>query len=88
MAIGTRLFLHKVDPARRTGSFVRTSAAALRAAAFLDGRTLYWDGSPVERAIAPAGDGDAPVARYIFHVGFCGSTLLARLLDQPWLYGG
>ena len=83
MAIGTRLFLHKVDPARRTGSFVRTSASALRAAAFLDGRTLYWDGSPVERAIAPIGDGDAPVARYIFHVGFCGSTLLARLLDQP-----
>ena len=77
-----RLFLHKVDPARRTGTFVRTSASALRDAAFLDGRTCYWDGSPVDQEIASI-ESDVGPHRYIFHVGFCGSTLLARLLDQP-----
>ena len=50
--MGTRLFLHKVDAAKRTGTFVRTSAPALRDAAFLDGRTRYWEESPVEQDIA------------------------------------
>lgn len=80
--MGTRLFLHKVDPAKRTGTLVRTSAAALRGAAFLDGRTRYWEESPVEQDIVPI-KSDVGLHRYIFHVGFCGSTLLARLLDQP-----
>jgi len=80
--MGTRLFLHKVDAATRTGTFVRTSAPALRDAAFLDGRTRYWEESPVEQDIAPI-EGDVDLHRYILHVGFCGSTLLSRLLDQP-----
>ena len=82
VVMGTRLFLHKLDPASRTGTFVRTSVSALRAAAFLDGRTCYWEESPLEREVAPI-ESDVGVDRFIFHVGFCGSTLLARLLDQP-----
>jgi len=83
LVTGTRLFLHKVDAARHIGTFVRTSAAALRAAPFLDGRTCYWKGAPAERDIGPAAGQPPSFNRYIFHVGFCGSTLLSRLLDQP-----
>jgi hypothetical protein len=52
--------------------------------AFLDGRTRFWTGEgssrPVEAADAVA---DVADLRLILHVGFCGSTLLASVLDQP-----
>jgi hypothetical protein len=51
--------------------------------AFLDGRIPYWQGRPSDGKLAFPSGGQDHVDRYIFHVGFCGSTLLARLLDQP-----
>lgn len=61
---------------------VETTRSQLRAASFLDGRERFWSAEEVVdvdlSAHAPREEG-----RFIFHVGFCGSTLLARLLDQP-----
>lgn len=62
---------------------VRTSPEQLRTASFLDGRSVFWDGA--EQAGAwQDGDGDAQAAPplYLFHQAFCGSTLLASLIDR------
>jgi hypothetical protein len=77
--------LHRIDPARGRVEFVPTSRERLRDAAFIDGRSDFSIGPAIaadlaEVASAPLGDGPS---RYIFHISFCGSTLLARLLDQP-----
>jgi hypothetical protein len=77
--------LHDVDPDRRRAIFWPTTEQAVRHAAFLDGRTDIWAGSPIELPFEVAVDappaGEPP--RYLFHMSFCGSTLLARLLDLP-----
>jgi hypothetical protein len=69
----------------RRAALVETSAGALGDTAFLDGRTTFWKGEP--RAVpfdsllaTPAGDGQ--VLRFMFHMSFCGSTLLARLVGE------
>ena len=77
------LLLHRIDPALRRLTYVRTDAERLRQTPFLDGRTIFWEGEPEvvgfdEAPPAPAG---AP-ERYIFHVSFCGSTLLASVLGE------
>ena len=79
------LLLHRIDPARRRLVFRRTTAEAVRGAAFIDGRTNIWVGEPIELPFAGALDVEAaPTSqRAIFHMSFCGSTLLARLLDRP-----
>jgi hypothetical protein len=82
MSPSPRLFLHKLDSAARTGTFVRTTPAMLRATPFLDGRTPYWQGLPIEAPLSASEPGPGP-QRILFHIGFCGSTLLATLLDQP-----
>jgi hypothetical protein len=75
--------LHDVNPAARTLKFRPTNAEALRRAAFVDGRTDIWTGNDVSFAIG-AFEARAPTLdRCIFHMSFCGSTLLARLLDRP-----
>ncbi|MFL6731850.1 MAG: hypothetical protein ACJ8EP_05845 [Sphingomicrobium sp.] len=76
---------HLVDPVARELLFRQTTLEAVRTAAFIDGRTDIWLGSgvtvPFEAAIDLArGDKER---RYIFHMSFCGSTLLARLVDTP-----
>ena len=80
------LLLHRVDPMRRQLVFRRTTEQAIRGAAFIDGRTDIWTGAPVELPFSKALE-LAPVPerprRNIFHMSFCGSTLLARLLDRP-----
>lgn len=75
-------FPHRVDGLHGDVEWVRTSAQRLRAATFLDGREIFWTASTVE-GLADRTPPDAPPPGMIFHVGFCGSTLLARLLDQP-----
>jgi hypothetical protein len=75
-------FLHRMDCIRGETLVVRTTRARLRDASFLDGRERFWTGEslvPLKlRATLEPG-----VSRFICHVGFCGSTLLARLLDIP-----
>lgn len=80
-----QFLLHRIDPAQERVEFVPTSRERLRDAAFIDGRSDFSIGPAIgadlaDVASAPLGDGPF---RYIFHISFCGSTLLARLLDQP-----
>ncbi|HSG91458.1 MAG TPA: hypothetical protein VLA56_19735 [Pseudomonadales bacterium] len=83
-------FLHHVDLDGGRFGFLRTSRDSLSKASFVDGRSpLGADGClhllPAQaaldwfrRAPRPAGE-----RRFLFHVSFCGSTLLARILDVP-----
>jgi len=79
-----RLLLHRVDSVHRKLEFRPTSAEAVREAAFIDGRTDIWAGSPLQLPFDAVVDlSTAAPAPAIFHMSFCGSTLLARLLDIP-----
>ena len=80
----TRPFLHGIDMQTGQASLLWTSAQRLRKAAFVDGRSLLSRRPPALMALRTFLDREtepAPPPRYIFHVGFCGSTLLSRLLD-------
>jgi hypothetical protein len=79
-------FLHEVDLARQCATFVPTTRAALARAPFLDGREDFSAGAAWRVPLEPLPDfpANAPIPdRYIFHVSFCGSTYLSRLLDIP-----
>jgi hypothetical protein len=79
------MLLDRIDFAERQILFRQASVAALRSATFLDGRSEFWDGPSelvgLDAALAAA-PGEPSPSRFIFHVGFCGSTLLARILDD------
>lgn len=78
----TIAFLHRCDAVAGDVELALTDRGRLRAASFLDGREPFWQ----ERSVVPLDLSYRPVspARLaVFHVGFCGSTLLARLLDRP-----
>lgn len=80
------LFPHRLSFDDGLVSFLPTSAAKLRAATFLDDRGEFSTGSArlVEMAELLSGDTASPSPdRFIFHVSFCGSTLLSRLIDHP-----
>src|SRR5690349_10658976 len=86
IASDPRLLLHQVDPMKRQLIFRRTTADAVRSAAFIDGRTDIWTGEPALLGFDDAlkrEPREQEQRRYIFHMSFCGSTLLARLLDRP-----
>lgn len=81
-------FLQSIDPSSKTLKFIKTTRDTLSTAAFIDGRSeltsdnniysvkiedaLRWQKESIRR---PATD------RFIFHISFCGSTLLARACD-------
>jgi len=83
-------FLANVDPESRDLVFVKTNHDILQSASFLDGRTdlsvdgrTYRVGFEHVRRYCAAHQLGAPTSRYIFHVSFCGSTLLARACTVP-----
>jgi hypothetical protein len=75
-----------VDVDAGSGSFFFRDVTrdSLSRPAFLDGRTPFWLGEGQAQPARPvASAGEAQATRLILHIGFCGSTLLASVLDQP-----
>jgi hypothetical protein len=79
------LFPHRLSFDEELVSFVPSNAAKLRSATFLDERGDFATGPAqliaMDDVLALSGPDDVPT-RFIFHVSFCGSTLLTRLLDH------
>lgn len=80
-------FPHRLQMADLVGTYVRTTVGLLRSTAFIDGRQPFWSAEKRER-IEINENGKTALknqepTRFIFHVSFCGSTLLAQLLDCP-----
>ncbi len=75
-------FLHRLDSLEGEAELVETSHARLREAVFLDGRETFW----TRRMLLATNElelvTEAEPLSFLFHTGFCGSTLLARLLDR------
>jgi hypothetical protein len=82
-----RFFPAHIDWERDRLTLVETSRLKLAETPFLDGRTDYSAGRVIElqlsEAVAAAWRHSSEPKRFIFHVAFCGSTLLATLLDTP-----
>lgn len=81
-----RQFLHRLLVRAGRAEFLPTTRGLLRAQSFLDGRTNFANGPAAQNGAAEfIADrrGAAQLKRYIFHVSFCGSTFLSRLLDVP-----
>jgi hypothetical protein len=82
-----RYFPVRADFARDRLVFVETGRTRLAPLPFIDGRFPLASGEPVEVRLGDAlqAKWSAPAGpdRFIFHVAFCGSTLLATLLDAP-----
>lgn len=72
------------DLSKRTIYFREVTRASLSETAFLDGRTTFWTGDVVSRSFPTREISSSPGPwRFILHTGFCGSTLLATVLEQP-----
>jgi len=77
---------HQLDVAGRRVLFVRLAAAEIRAASFLDERVLTGtrEGAwvPLAELLAALAPRPRAAPHVIFHVGHCGSTLVANLLER------
>lgn len=79
-------FLHGIDLEADHAVFFETNRRLLSEAAFIDGRSDIAAGPPEFARlselmrIAPR---EPTPERFIFHLSFCGSTLLSRLIDTP-----
>ncbi len=84
---------HRIDIGGNRLIFLPTTRRLISRASFLDGRTAIATGPEVacrldealQAAETPAFEEaeNAAPDRFIFHVAFCGSTRLARILDRP-----
>src|SRR5688572_14096586 len=79
-------FLHGIDLQADHAVFFETSRRLLSEAAFVDGRSDIAVGPPefarLSELMRTSTREPAP-ERFIFHLSFCGSTLLSRLIDAP-----
>ena len=81
-------FLHAFNKSTDTFTFVKTNERILRQLAFIDGREnisvnndyYHLKAEDIEEQYL-ANEVKSPL-RFIFHIGFCGSTLLANTLGQ------
>ena len=82
----THFLLHRIDPAAGVATFVPTAPNRLSRPSFIDGRTEFSTAPPVQVPLDTLLQYEPPAPpgpnRMIFHVAFCGSTLLARLLEH------
>jgi hypothetical protein len=88
LASSPELFLRDIDPGRNAAILTPMSEDSYRRSSFLDNRIVREGDKDI---VLPAGalirilkDSDEPpgTINYIFHVGHCGSTLIARLLGE------
>lgn len=75
---------HRYDPIRDEVHFIEVDRDDHRSAVFLTDEYLKGAQSPraIKRGLATASDDKAPL-HFIFHSGYCCSTLLARAFDIP-----
>ena len=80
-------FPQNLDWAEGELVLIPTSRDRLSSQPFMDGRSDFSMGEPqrlsLSQALAGSPEQVPQPDRMIFHVGFCGSTLLATVLDQP-----
>lgn len=80
-----RYFPIEVDLGRDCLTLVETSRERLFASPFLDGRSPFAQGDAIEIPLSTALSARWPRPAYpdrlVFHVAYCGSTLLATMLD-------
>ena len=80
------LWPHRVDFAADEIMLLEVNRHRLRRCVFLDGREQFWRGSGGRLRLSratPEAEPKGGVDRFIFHVGFCGSTLLSGMIDRP-----
>ncbi|REL31652.1 hypothetical protein [Thalassotalea euphylliae] len=77
--------LHRFEPATALFTYIKTTQQKINAASFIDGRedfsvdkTCYQ--VPAAQTVSSFTATETPLAKFIFHIGFCGSTLLAKTL--------
>jgi hypothetical protein len=86
----SEFFLTKLNVVSGSLEFLRTDIATLQRASFMDGRSqlsvdknIYTVGLSEALSWYEAGGSAWSQSRLIFHIAFCGSTLLSRALDTP-----
>lgn len=85
-------FLHSINIKAGVFEFVSTSRSRLSELSFLDGRVPLNESKqtiqlPIDKVLnwyqTETVRNNSELNRFIFHMSFCGSTLLARTLDRP-----
>ena len=81
------LLPHALDMDRHAILFLSSDPDRVASASFIDGRTDFSNAPPIlipwTDILRHVSQQPSSLCRFIFHVGFCGSTFLSRLLDAP-----